>query len=183
MQSKYGKGCLVGYYSYFLSLGSNQGDREYFLTEGIKHIAQLKNLRVSKRSKVYETSPVNCVAGDPNFLNMVVECHSSIEPNIFLATLKTIENNFGRRSDKRNAPRNLDIDIIFIDKLILAENNLIVPHPECHVRLFVLKPFLDIFPSFIHPVLGESMQDLYDKLVKEKTDQKVYEWSASLQES
>ena len=173
----------MGYYSYFLSLGSNQGNREHFLTQGIKHLSQLKNLQVTKRSKLYETSPVNCVAGDPNFLNMALECHSSIEPNIFLATLKSIENSLGRRSDKRNAPRNLDIDIIFIDNKIIAENNLIVPHPECHLRLFVLKPFLDILPSFIHPVFGESIQDIYNKLVEKETDQKVYEWSASLQKS
>jgi len=165
--------------SYFLSLGSNQGDRLEALRQAQEAINALNHTHITKVSKVYETSPVG-VKSQPDFLNMVLECQSREEPFYFLGLLKEIEERFGRDTTKVGMPRIIDIDIIFVDDLIIAEDALIVPHPECHKRRFVLAPFMDICPSFKHPILEKSIKDLYEDCLEETQDKAyVYQPQAS----
>lgn len=168
----------MSFHTYFLSLGSNQGDRHYYLEEAQKQLAALKGLTLSKVSQIYETSPVNCPPESPHFLNMVVECHALIKPLDFLAQCKAIEAQFGRQREQINMPRFLDIDIVFIDDLIISDCDLMVPHPEAHQRLFVLKPFLDICPDFIHPIIQEPLSAIYTQLQGESCE-KVQLWQPS----
>ena len=98
-------------HSYFLSLGSNQGDRLESLRQAIEAINALNYTHITKVSKVYETSPVG-VKNQADFLNMVLECQSREEPFYFLGLLKEIEERFGRDTTKVGMPRIFDIDIV-----------------------------------------------------------------------
>ena len=168
--------------TYFLSLGSNQGDRHYYLQQAQTRISQIKGVTLTKASRIYETSPVNCPDGSPNFLNMVIECQVLMKPVDFLGNMKTIEQAFGRKQDELNMPRFLDIDILFVDDSIIAECNLIVPHPEAHQRLFVMKPFMDICADFTHPILQTSIKDIYNALL-ESSHETVQLWTPEYSQS
>ena len=172
----------MSFHTYFLSLGSNQGDRHYYLEQAQAQLSAIKGLSITKVSQIYETSPVECPAGSPNFLNMVIECQALMEPLVFLTRAKAIETEFGRQKEQINMPRFLDIDILFIDDLLIAECDLLVPHPEAHQRLFVLKPFMDICPIFVHPVLQKPIKDIYEALLKESHEQ-VQLWTPSYSQS
>ena len=70
----------------------------------------------------------------------------------------------GRKKSKKNDPRVCDIDIIDFKKMVISSNNLILPHPKCHQRNFVLYPILQIDPKWKHPILKKNTRFLIDKL-------------------
>ena len=81
--------------------------------------------------------------------------------------IKLIENKLGRLRSKKNSPRIIDIDIIDFRKKIKRTNELILPHPRCHLRNFVLYPILQIDPKWSHPILKKNVRYLINKLTKE----------------
>ena len=96
----------------------------------------------------------------PAFLNMAVKCETALEPESLLKRLKQLEVQLGRERSFRWGPRLIDIDILFYDDLILKSKSLIIPHPRLQERAFVLVPLADIAPSFVHPVLKETIKEL-----------------------
>jgi 2-amino-4-hydroxy-6-hydroxymethyldihydropteridine diphosphokinase len=101
---------------------------------------------------------------DKAFLNQVLLYETLLTPNEILQTIGVIEAENGRVHTKDGySSRNLDIDILFYDSLILNSADLTVPHPLLHVRRFTLLPLAEIAPDFIHPVLQLSMRDLLEK--------------------
>ena len=98
-------------------LGSNLGDRQANLVEGIQRIRAQVN--VSRLSSVYETEPAY-VTDQPRFLNMVVKGVTALDPHALLAFLKHIEQGMGRRGGVRYGPRPIDIDILFFDDQVIA---------------------------------------------------------------
>jgi len=128
----------------FLSLGSNIGDRRQFLTEAVDSLGT----SVQAVSPVYETQPV----GGPNqgrFLNLVVELDTDLTPRELLAVCHRLESGAQRVRSERWGPRTLDVDIIWMDDVSLADADLQVPHPRWRERRFVLAPLRDLAPELV----------------------------------
>jgi 2-amino-4-hydroxy-6-hydroxymethyldihydropteridine diphosphokinase len=140
-------------------LGSNLGDRIYMINKAIELIdVQVGNIQGV--SSFYHTDPWGTEDPQP-YLNVALSLNTNQKPEEVLETILSIEKLLGRhRNGHQNAPRSIDIDMIFYDKLILNEINLIVPHPRMHLRRFVLVPVCEIEPDFVHPALNLSVSEL-----------------------
>ena len=136
----------------FVALGANLGDRQTTLDRAILRLRAEPNLRVVCASSYYETAPVGGPPGQGNYLNAVVEIITSLAPESLLDRLLTIEKDFGRVRTEANAPRTLDLDILFYDDLIRSTPDLVLPHPRLHERQFVLVPLAEIAPDIVHPL-------------------------------
>lgn len=147
--------------SVFLGLGSNIGDRQQQLKRAITEIK--KHARLIKQSSIYETDPWGNELQD-KFLNQCLEIQTSLSPNHLLSTLKSIEKTLGRVEREKWGPREIDIDILFYDDLIINSDTLEVPHPHLHERAFVLVPLNEIAPDLIHPSLKQPVRKIVHKV-------------------
>ena len=141
----------------YLSLGSNLGDRRANLKKALRLLGE--SLEITGVSSVYDTEPVG-VGEQPRFLNLVCRVNTDIGPMQLLSLSKGIESSMGRDLSLKDAPRNIDIDIIFHGDTIIESLELIIPHPRMRERAFVLVPFAEIAPSIVHPVSGERIDEL-----------------------
>ena len=129
-----------------IALGSNLGDRNYFLRRAIHELGRV--VRVVRVSGVHETKPVDAPAGSPDFLNMVVAGYTSLGPEALLDAMQAIEARLGRRRPAvRNAPRTIDLDLIAYDARRMRTPRLTLPHPKAREREFVMKPLAEVFSS------------------------------------
>ena len=146
----------------FLGLGGNMGDREAYL-ERTRAALEENCGPVLRASEIYETAAWGSHS-DKKYLNQVVELYTPLGVQALLKKTLSIEKQLGRkRSKDRNASRTVDIDILFYNDLIIQEPNLELPHPRIHLRKFVLIPFCDIAPDFVHPTLKKSMRRILKK--------------------
>ncbi|MBN2302494.1 MAG: 2-amino-4-hydroxy-6-hydroxymethyldihydropteridine diphosphokinase [Lentisphaerae bacterium] len=140
-----------------LSLGSNLGNRLENLRQAEIKISRLHGVGIIASSPVYETAPVDVSEkfGSQSFLNSVLIVKVDIPLTIFADALWDIECDMGRKKEReRNAPRIIDIDIIYADRICLNESDLAVPHPRWAARRFVVQPLADVRPDLVLP--GES---------------------------
>jgi 2-amino-4-hydroxy-6-hydroxymethyldihydropteridine diphosphokinase len=142
----------------FLALGANVGDREGNLRDALRQL-ESEELRVVQRSSLYETAPQE-VLDQPWFLNAVVEVETSLFPLQLLARIRQVERDMGRRRVTPKGPRNIDIDILFYGRSVIAAPELEVPHPRMAQRRFVLEPLAEIAPDFRHPVTGKTAKEM-----------------------
>src|SRR5438270_11561630 len=98
-------------YTVAIALGSNLGDRAYYLRAAID--ARRDVVGVVRISRVRETAPVDAPAGSPPFLNMALSGWTSLRPDPLHERLHAIEELLGRRRSIPNAPRTIDLDLIF----------------------------------------------------------------------
>ena len=149
-----------------IALGSNLGDRLANLRAGRDAVLALSG--VSGRllaSRVYETEPVGTGPDAGAFLNAVIEVSFAGEPHELLAGLQQIESAMGRPSRRpRNAPRTLDLDILYMGERVVAEAELEIPHPRLQLRRFVLQPLHDIRPSLLLPGWKSTVGELFRTL-------------------
>ena len=115
--------------------------------------------KIIRRSAIYETEAWG-FADQPAFFNQVLEIESKYPPGEVLNMILKIEENMGRKRTFKNAARIIDIDILFFNKEIINEQNLVIPHPEISNRRFVLSPLYEIAPQMIHPVLKKTIKTL-----------------------
>ncbi|ADL41567.1 2-amino-4-hydroxy-6-hydroxymethyldihydropteridine pyrophosphokinase [Caldicellulosiruptor obsidiansis OB47] len=146
----------------FLGLGSNLGDRGENIKKAIEHLKD--KIRIEKVSSIIETEPYGFV-DQPKFLNCVLKGTTVLSPLELLEFVLDIENKMGRKRLFKWGPRNIDIDILFYDDCVIDTENLKIPHPELHKRLFVLEPLCEIEKDFVHPVLKKSVYELYTQLI------------------
>src|SRR4030042_2792233 len=149
-------GCLLTVV--FLGLGSNIGKKEANIKKALYLLSEIGE--VKKTSHLYLTEPVGIIKQDW-FLNCAVQIETNMDPQKLLTALKSIERKLGRIKTVKNGPRTIDIDILFYGDRIVKKTHLVIPHPFLQDRLFVLQPMMDLAPSFIHPLLKKSIQDLY----------------------
>jgi 2-amino-4-hydroxy-6-hydroxymethyldihydropteridine diphosphokinase len=145
-----------------LALGSNLGDRLAHLRTGRDEILRIAGVALPLRvSRVYETEPVGSGSDAGPFLNAVVEVDFDGQPIDLLEALQEIEAHQGRPSKRpRNAPRTLDLDILYIGNLVLSNEEVVIPHPRLHQRRFVLAPLADIRPDLTLPGQKRSVAEL-----------------------
>ncbi len=153
----------------YLGLGSNMGERQDNLDRALDLLSQ--KLRVEKVSPVYDTEPIGNI-NQPRFLNMVCQVYTKFEPTGLLILAKGIEHKLGRRGAS-NAPRPIDIDILFYGDRVIETPELIIPHPKLTGRAFVLIPLADIAPDLVHPVSGKTISELLEGI---KGTQGVFKW-------
>ncbi len=127
----------------FLSLGSNLGDRLFFLTQGVQRLDECPGIRVLRTASVYETDPVDFLH-QPAFLNTVVEIETDKDPQELLFACQTIENDLGRFRLVRFGPRTLDIDILTFGDQRVDLPGLTIPHPRMESRQFVQVPLMEL---------------------------------------
>lgn len=158
----------------YFCLGSNLGDREKNLTEALSLLSQQVSLE--KASSIYETEPVG-YKEQALFLNIVCRITANLNPWELLSLAKAIETRMGRVPSFPNAPRPIDIDILFYDNKIIKSQNLTIPHPRLAERAFVLIPLAEIAPELVHPELGKNIAELASEVRKHNGVQK---WSGGL---
>lgn len=134
-----------------IALGSNLGDR-------MEHLRRAKELLRAISSgpvvaaPVYLTEPVNCPPGSPDFLNTVIEISFDGTPSDLLELTQEFQRQLGRtKLAERNAPRVIDIDLLYFGREIIATDSLELPHPRLTQRQFVLRPLADIRPDLMLP--------------------------------
>jgi 2-amino-4-hydroxy-6-hydroxymethyldihydropteridine diphosphokinase len=142
----------------FLALGSNVGDREANLREAVNRLDS-DEIRVVRRSSLYETAPRELL-DQPLFLNAVLQVETGLFPMQLLARVREIERQMGRRRMTPKGPRNIDIDILFYGRAVIAAAELEVPHPRIAQRRFVLEPLAEIAPDFRHPLTGKTAHEM-----------------------
>ena len=144
--------------STYLLLGSNMGNSPELLSNAIKQIEnKIGPLLLS--SNLYATAAWGNTS-QPDFLNQVIKIATHLAAAETLAIILSIEKNMGRIRTTKNAPRIIDIDILFFNNEIINQSDLIVPHPEIQNRRFVLTPLQEIAPQMIHPVLNKTIDQL-----------------------
>ena len=127
----------------YLGLGSNIGDRKQQLLKAIDLIGNIKGIKVTKQSSIYETAPIG-YTDQPNFLNLCLEIETELSPQQLLKHCLDIEQQLHRVREIRWGPRTLDIDILLYSDNIIETDNLSIPHPRMQERAFVLIPLNDI---------------------------------------
>lgn len=136
-----------------VAIGSNVGDRLAHLREARARLLQIPGVAEPVRSsRVYETEPVGTDGEAGAFLNAVIEVEFGGQPIDLLDALQQIEAALGRPSKRpRNAPRTIDLDILYVGNLVLSNEEVVIPHPRLHQRRFVLVPLADIRPELVLP--------------------------------
>ncbi|MES2518111.1 MAG: 2-amino-4-hydroxy-6-hydroxymethyldihydropteridine diphosphokinase [Bacteroidota bacterium] len=153
----------------YLLLGSNLGNREDILENAIQLLGQQLG-EITAQSMFYATAPWG-VTDQPDFLNLALAISTRLKPLEILKITQSIENQLGRIRKEKWGARLIDIDIIFYGNKIIDELHLKIPHPLMQDRDFVLTPMIEIAPNFVHPILGETILVLRDKLLKINKDE------------
>lgn len=175
-----------------LAVGSNLHNKFNVLIDELRHsvscIKSVDGLSVNAVSSIYETRPFGCPGRQPKYLNIVLVCSSSLPVARLLRVLKALERAAGRRQRGLNAARPLDIDIIDYGGRVIGRPRpnqaarstrqranrhtrsrpqrgwLTLPHPEMHMRRFVLEPLAEVAPHWQHPVMKACVRQLLARL-------------------
>jgi 2-amino-4-hydroxy-6-hydroxymethyldihydropteridine diphosphokinase len=141
-----GTGCVRA----FIGLGSNLGDRQGHLAEGLKRLAADPAVELVAVSGVYQTAPVG-LTDQPAFLNCVAELRVCCTAREMLQRCLQVETEMGRVRRERWGPRNIDLDLLLFGDERIEEPDLVVPHPRIAERQFVLVPLAELAPDHVLP--------------------------------
>lgn len=157
----------------YIGLGSNEGYRAGNILLAVRGLMEA-GFRVVRLSALYETEPVDVKNHKP-YLNMVAEIEvRNITPTQIIARMVRIEYLLGRRHKFLQAPRTIDLDLLFYGDTNVDSEFLKVPHPRAHERKFVLVPMAELDSEFVHPVEKRTIREILES-VDDKT--KVARWN------
>ena len=141
----------------YIGLGSNLADPVAQVSNALEMLNGLPQTRVLRRSSLYRSAPVGYL-DQPDFINAVAQLETELAPRALLDALLALEQERGRTRDFANAPRTLDLDVLLYDDLRHHEHGLTIPHPQMHLRAFVLQPLLEIAPDCVIPGIGAAAE-------------------------
>jgi len=136
----------------FIGLGANLGDRAREIESAGAEIAALATTVLVARSALYASAPLDAPGGE--YLNAVAHVRTALAPLELLRALQAIESRHGRVRPFAGAPRTLDLDLLLYGDIVLASDELTLPHPRLHERAFVLVPLAEIAPGLVVPGRG-----------------------------
>jgi 2-amino-4-hydroxy-6-hydroxymethyldihydropteridine diphosphokinase len=146
----------------FLGVGGNIGNK-LLNFQKVQRLLENEVGKIVAKSSVYESPPWGFLA-EEDFWNQVFHVETELEPDELLSIVLEIEKLFGRKRDTEYyQSREMDIDILYFDDLIVLSDSLTVPHPHIHKRMFVLVPLAEIAPAFVHPALQMTNRELLEK--------------------
>src|SRR5262245_11997037 len=143
----------------YIALGSNLGDRRALLDEAIESLRLQPGVEVVTVSSYHETDPVGGPAGQGKYLNAAADLRTTLGAKQLLGVLQAIETQLGRVRAERFGPRTIDLDLLLYGAEVIRSDDLIVPHPRMHERLFVLESLVEIAPLAVHPVLQSTAKN------------------------
>lgn len=142
----------------YLLLGSNMGNSKASLSKAVVQIGKYIG-KVIRKSGLYSTAAWGNT-NQPDFLNQVIIVETKLSAPQTMQSILAIEEKMGRIRTIKNAPRIIDIDILFFNKEIINQPQLTVPHPQIQKRRFVLVPLNQLSPNFKHPLLNKTVHQL-----------------------
>ena len=150
----------------YVALGSNLGDKEANLRKALELLEE-RGVEVVKTSSFICTEPYG-VTDQPQFLNGVCEVRTSLVPLALLHTLLEIEQEMGRVRLRHWGERNIDLDLLLYEDVVMDTPELILPHPDMQNRDFVLLPLAEIAPELVHPILQKSIEELSNLYISKR---------------
>lgn len=140
-----------------VALGGNLGDAKQTILRAFDALGSLPGTQLTLRSRLYRTAPHQ--ASGPDFINAVARIETRLcAPDLLLA-LQALEQEAGRTRPYPNAPRTLDLDLLFYGDAHLASPRLTVPHPRLWTRAFVLHPLADVAPERVSATALQAVAD------------------------
>jgi 2-amino-4-hydroxy-6-hydroxymethyldihydropteridine diphosphokinase len=140
-----------------VALGANLGDAVTTVQQALRDVAGLPDTQRVKASSLYRSAPYE--AQGPDFINAVVLVQTQLSPLALLHALQALELQCGRERPFKNAPRTLDLDLIFYGDVTLSTPELTLPHPRWHERAFVLLPLAEVWPERVSTIQLAAVQD------------------------
>jgi len=147
----------------YIGLGSNLQEPLFQCRLALEKLRGMTGVKLLRASSFYRTEPIG-VRNQDSFVNAVVEIRTILSPRRLWENLRATEQVMGRQETQRWGPRLIDLDIIFYGQELLREDDLVIPHPECHRRRFVLIPMCELAGYLVHPAFGISVQGLLIRL-------------------
>lgn len=152
----------------YINIGSNVGNREALIGQAVAHIEFLCRGK-ARKAPLIESEPWGFRSAH-KFLNLGIAIITHLEPHQLLAELLKIEKRISPHSHRDEngnyVDRKIDIDLIAIDEMVINAPTLQLPHPRMHLRDFVVTPMMHLNPSWVHPILNQSITDIYNKLLE-----------------
>lgn len=156
-----------GYKKVYLGIGSNLGNKEQYIREAVEKLAAHEKIREVRCSSLIETKPYGGVEQD-DFFNGAVELSTLLTPYELLQYLQQLEQEAHRERLVHWGPRTLDLDILFYEDFVSADEKLSVPHPDMQNRRFVLEPLAELCPWHINQKLQKTVLQMLSELPDEK---------------
>ena len=147
----------------YIGLGSNLGDRQDNIDRALVLLTKTENVRLLGKSEIIETSPL-AADNQPLYLNTVAGIETTLSAKELHKRVIDIEAGLGRSRNVKWAPRTIDMDILLFAGDIINQPDLIIPHPQMHLRTFVLKGLCELNPALEHPVMKTSVKELLERL-------------------
>jgi len=147
----------------YIGLGSNLGVRDRAIRDALRMLADDEAIEVTRVSDIQETAPLGAT-DQPQFLNGVAELRTTLAPEALLQRCKATESALGREPHSSWQPRPIDLDLLLYGQQIVRSAGLVVPHPDIHLRSFVLDGLCQLDPQLGHPLLDEPVSELSQRL-------------------
>ncbi|MBU3183783.1 2-amino-4-hydroxy-6-hydroxymethyldihydropteridine diphosphokinase [Clostridium estertheticum] len=147
----------------YIGVGGNMGDKDKNVKDALELINNSYNTKITKTSKFYNTKPVGYIDQE-DFLNCVIEVKTLLTPLELVRFLLSIEKKLKRERVIRWGPRTVDLDVLLFEDVISSMEEIILPHPRMHERMFVIEPMCDIAPYVLHPILNKTMIQIKEEI-------------------
>jgi 2-amino-4-hydroxy-6-hydroxymethyldihydropteridine diphosphokinase len=159
-------------YEVVFSLGSNLGDRKFFIEEMEKSLAEIIVPPI-KRSRLMETAPVDIIGQQNWYLNRIIAGFFSGTPRGLLEQTQLIERRLGRTEKGNRAPRTADIDLLLFDNQVVKEDDLVLPHPAIHLRRFCIEGLFEVVPDKMIAGINSTVTQLFSEMAPEIREQRI----------
>ncbi len=130
-------------YHAVIGAGGNVGDTKRIFEKLFWYLKRDRHLKLMQTSSILKNPPFGYL-DQAFFYNAVLIISSDMQPRRLLRYLLEIENRFGRKRSFKDAPRTLDLDILFYEDRVIESEDLIIPHPEWYKRESVLIPLMEV---------------------------------------